>query len=98
MDVHDRGNIRWDGQTIVVNLTRTELEYWEDFFPKYCRDGYGDVGHLDVELVSISIAEEHVNLALVVRLAPLLEAPTRMVDERLTGRLFKEVKTSRTVH
>jgi hypothetical protein len=40
---------RSDSRGADVFLSRTELDYWANFFLKYYRDGIGEVDHLDLE-------------------------------------------------
>jgi hypothetical protein len=37
------------GTTLEISLTRTEADYWQQFFMKYRRDGIADVDHIDSE-------------------------------------------------
>lgn len=39
----------WSPPSVRLTMSRTELEYWLVFALKYCRDGMGDVDHIDLE-------------------------------------------------
>lgn len=45
------GRIQWDTPASGhLRISRTELGSWLQFYLKACRDGFGDVDHLDVDI------------------------------------------------